>query len=140
MNTKLDFDYLITFLMLNYNLPHHIGLSILYDFSDNNGNHKLNQSQYEDMIRSLDDIDKEIFVLRIKLFEECDLDTNGYIGETELLKLYEHFNIDPKSTHDLLGLYTINYCMRNFDMNNDGYLNFIDFNSYIRETSLNVYK
>lgn len=79
-------------------------------------------------------IDSEVLANRIKIFNDCDSNKDGYINEEELPKLFHILNYNKYTFHDVIGLMSVEYCMEHYDKNHDNCLNFLDFNQYMNET------
>lgn len=119
---NVSFDDLLNFLTLAYGLCDRELLAILEDF-DMEKTESLDACQFVYMMKNLNGIN-EIVAEMCKLeFSSYDMNKDGYIDEDDLQKFYSQNN--PNET-----IIDAKNIIKQFDMNGDFKLNFIDFTNF----------
>lgn len=119
-----------------YNTTIPMSEKIVFDYvTENKG--KLNNKQYEDIMKEFFTTNIHVLKKRIEVFIQCDSNNDGSINATELEKLHDYMQEDLIRSCSNFELYTVDYVMETFNKKRDGKLNFLDVNNYMNELNTN---
>lgn len=136
--TSIDFEDLEHFLINTYNMTGPMSEKIITD-NDTELNGKLNKNQYKDIMKQLYKVKPLVLSKRIEAFDKCDYNYNGYISKIELPCLHRQVEIKLKRTGSYVHLQPVEYILYDFDINEDGQLNFLEVNKFMAELSTDFY-
>lgn len=136
--TSINYKDLENVLTNLYDMPGPMSYRIIIDCDKEHKGH-LNTNQFKDIMKQLSNVKPLVLSKRIKAFNDCDLNYNGYISKIELPYLYRHVEIKLKRTGSYVRLLPIEDILNNFDINGDGNLNFLEINKFMAKISTDFY-
>lgn len=135
---KLEYRIIANFIHSKYNLPHIFCDAIFKDYFSVYET-RLDAHQYEAIMEPLYRTESSLLAERISIFKIFDGNKDGYVSIDELTVQFTLFKDRTNIYFPHGSIYTVTYIIKNFDLNEDNKLSFLDFNHCLTEVARDLH-